>query len=211
MSERLIVSKGRVWGKQRRVTSSSWKNYAIFPSYADENSVLSILERGRTWVPVRENRTLNQSEIIAGESHWIRVDCLKGKTIWMPTSLEAFVSQVRASEKIIDMPVDPENEEGPKYSRETWERVAQFLLCYAQEAHTTFGIVLPTPKISPGSAGSIDVLWRNPKFRFLLKIPKDVGVPASYYGDDRGLNKVQGTLDVGGSLNAGLVLSVMGI
>ena len=58
-----------------------------------------------------------------------------------------------------------------------------------------FGRTIEAPKIYHGPAGSIDILWKHPKYRILINIPEDPNVPATFYGDDYKLEQIEGKFD----------------
>lgn len=58
--------------------------------------------------------------------------------------------------------------------------------------------VIEPPQINSGPGTSIDLLWRNDKYRLLVNISEDSEKPIEYYGDNNlGENSIKGKLKPG--------------
>lgn len=94
-------------------------------------------------------------------------------------------------EKLLAFKGDPEDENFVPISKETLERVKQFL--------TPLFIMFPagscTPRILPGPDGSVDIHWKSPQKELLINVPADKGAPVPFYGDDYGKLSIKGTIE----------------
>jgi hypothetical protein len=91
---------------------------------------------------------------------------------------------------------DWDDEGSPGYTQAFWEQAISFLRSNAERLRAKCGYWVPSPNITPGPYGSIDIHWKTQNRELLINIPSNPGEPASYYGDDRGKNKIKGTLNI---------------
>ncbi|MFQ5677782.1 MAG: hypothetical protein ACE5G1_17970, partial [bacterium] len=70
--------------------------------------------------------------------------------------------------------------------------------------------VIPTPKITPGPNGSIDILWKSANYRLLINIPDNPKKQASFYGDNFSTDTIEGTFNPS-NFNQGLLLTILNL
>src|SRR5665213_136827 len=87
---------------------------------------------------------------------------------------------------------DPEDE---IYNRETLDRAIAFLKSHISYVWESRATTAPLPAIGPGPAKSIDLYWEQSSWKLLVNIPADKNSDATFYGDDYGKNKTEGSLD----------------
>ena len=109
-------------------------------------------------------------------------------------SLNELENAIVKSEWLLTLEDDWDDEGAQKYSRETLDRALLFLKNHMQWAREKNGAALAVPRILPGPNGSIDLHWKSPAYEVLLNIPPAPAL-ASFYGDDYGNIRIQGTLD----------------
>ena len=109
-------------------------------------------------------------------------------------SVERLENAMRQSDWLLSLRDNWDDEGAQKYSSETLDRALWFLRNHMQWAREKYEAVLPIPRILPGPEGSIDLHWKCESFEVLLNIPPEPE-PASFYGDDFGNAKIQGTFD----------------
>jgi hypothetical protein len=114
---------------------------------------------------------------------------------WKATSHgSAIENAISKSRWILGQPVDPESVDSEGYSEAVWNRAIDFLRRSANSLVIRTGRDLVPPEILPGPQGSIDLHWDEPNFEMLINIPRQATAPAGFYADDRGENKLKGTL-----------------
>ena len=89
----------------------------------------------------------------------------------------------------------PDGEGSVSYSEATWNRAVEFVTLQWAHYFAVSGRSMPVPEILPGPAGSIDLYWKFSRFELLVNIPAEPQKPASFYGDDYGNAKIEGTFD----------------
>jgi hypothetical protein len=109
-------------------------------------------------------------------------------------SVERLENAMRQSRWLLSLRDDWDDEGAQKYSSETLDRALLFLRNHMQWAREKYDAVFPIPRILPGPDGSIDLHWKCESFEVLLNIPPEPDL-ASFYGDDFGNAKIQGTFD----------------
>jgi len=80
------------------------------------------------------------------------------------------------------------------HSESTWWRAVNFLIRHAIAIWQGHGRRIEAPKIWPGPEGSIDLHWESMASELLINVPASSDEPISFYGDDRGAQKIKGTL-----------------
>ncbi len=81
------------------------------------------------------------------------------------------------------------------YSQETLNRAVNFLKKHIRYAWEACGTTAPIPVIGPGPAKSVDLYWKQSSWKLLVNIPADDKLETTFYGDDYGRNKIEGSLD----------------
>lgn len=102
---------------------------------------------------------------------------------------------INASRNILELEDDWDGEGSRSYLIETWTRATEFLRLYALRSWERHGTIIDAPRILPGPDGSIDIHWKSGLHELLVNIPVDPTKPASFYGDDYGIARIEGTFD----------------
>ncbi len=113
----------------------------------------------------------------------------------LPPQLENLDRAIQKSRYMLDFPDNWDEEGSPAYSVNTWNIAVFFISNYAAWVLDTFKIVIPTPKILHGPNGSIDLFWKQDHFNLLINIPASKDENATFYGDDYGTQKVEGSFN----------------
>ncbi len=127
----------------------------------------------------------------------------------LPYNLKDIYDEIQESKYILEFDDDWDDEGSPSYKESTWETAVKFLINLVNMANNKIGFIIPTPKIYHSSDGSIDILWENEQFRFLINFPDDVNTKPSFYGDNYMSKKVEGSIDDPQNINPGIFLLLM--
>jgi hypothetical protein len=122
------------------------------------------------------------------EQHWIH---RKSRTI---APLANLIKAVNKAQSILTLPDDWDDAGSPAIRPETLRRAVLFLLLHAAVLWGRYSVIIPTPRISAGPDGSIDLHWRTRRRELLVSIPQDLKGPAPYYGDNFGTERRKGTI-----------------
>lgn len=119
--------------------------------------------------------------------------------VQLPNSFKVIANEIEESKHLLDLEEDWDGEGGMQITFETWKKAISFIVDYAMwlyDKHQHF--VIEPPQINPGPDTSIDLLWRNEKYRLLVNIPENSEQPVEYYGDNNhGENSIKGKLKTG--------------
>lgn len=115
----------------------------------------------------------------------------------LPAALSSIGQQVEQSRSMLSLEDNWDGEGSVGYNEETWQRAARVVVDSALRSWKTHRRVPPTPVISNGPDGSIDIVWRSSHRKLLLNVPEDPQDVATFYGRDleRGHSVVQGETD----------------
>jgi hypothetical protein len=114
----------------------------------------------------------------------------------IPNELSEMVSEIRDSEKILDLEYDWDSEGALPVPQFVWERAAKTLIIYSKWIWDNKGIKLVTPSIDALADGSVDIMWNGTKGRLLLNVRNSSSSEAHYYGDTyEGKNKFKGVIE----------------
>jgi len=94
------------------------------------------------------------------------------------------LTSIDAARPILDWPDDWDGEGSPAYREETLNRAQAFLIAGARALGDDVRREMPTPRVSPGPDGSIDLHWRGEGRMLLVNIPVDMDETIGFYGDD---------------------------
>lgn len=113
-----------------------------------------------------------------------------GETIIISSKLSELVAKIDDSKYLIDYRDEDENGEVTIYELATWVKAVRFLLFMADVSiqHNNF----PTPNITDGPDGSIDIHWESDAYRLLVNVPS-TEEPINFYGDNHRSFKLKGT------------------
>lgn len=110
--------------------------------------------------------------------------------------LQHLLTEIKESRAILDLQDDWDEEGSPGYTHSTWKLAVNFLVQNALWLWLDNGIPVEPPRILPGPDGSIDIHWQTCDHELLVNVPRDVGTPATYYGDTSAGESVKGSLDL---------------
>jgi hypothetical protein len=116
--------------------------------------------------------------------------------------LKAEIEQ--ATEHLLTLADNWDDEGSPAYSKEALARAAYFLTAHSAKGHDLCSSYPPAPRIGPGPNGSIDLHWKQEKWELLVNIPANDTQMAVFYGDDYGAAKIKGSFDPK-AVNLGIV------
>lgn len=112
-----------------------------------------------------------------------------------PSELQVIEERIQESRWILSLEEDWDGEGGRVVVEETWQRATSYLRSQALVCLSRHDVVIPSPRISPGPEGSIDIHWQTDSYELLVNIPENPAVPATFYGDDYGKLSIKGTFD----------------
>lgn len=115
---------------------------------------------------------------------------------------------IEKSKWILALESDWNDECALPISNETWKRTTNFLEAHAKWMVGVFGIEIKAPQIGPVPDGSIDLHWKTEEMELLINVPTNLNSPATFYGDDFGLIRIEGTVSLLG-YNRGLLAWLM--
>jgi hypothetical protein len=101
---------------------------------------------------------------------------------------------VRKAHTMLSLPDDWDDAGSPSIRPETLRRAVFFLLLNSAIVLWRYAAVVPTPRITPGPDGSVDLHWRTRRRELLINVPRESQEPFSYYGDDFGSDKRKGSI-----------------
>lgn len=101
---------------------------------------------------------------------------------------------IAASQCILQLPDNFDDEGSMAYSEGTWQRAVEFVRSHTIWVWEHLELVVNAPNIAPGPDGSIDIHWEDNQRELLVNIPSDRGAPLRFYGDDKGEDRIKGTL-----------------
>lgn len=113
------------------------------------------------------------------------------------------------SSKILTFKGDPEDESFVPCTKDTLDRAIGFLRFYARWMVTMYTSEIPTPVLTPGPCGSIDIHWKNPNKELLVNIPRESNAPMLFYGDDYNQIFIKGSLKSDAKLHPSIMMWLM--
>ncbi len=113
----------------------------------------------------------------------------------VPPELTPLAQALDQSAELLELEDDWDEQGSPGYQESTLERAKHFVWTNTLRLWETLDLSIDVPRILPGPDGSIDVHWKHGQRQLFLNVPADDDKPATYYGDDRSLNVVKGSLD----------------
>ncbi len=125
----------------------------------------------------------NQAEVKERTKVEVSIE-IEDKVIFFPWKLTHIARCIEESKQILDLEVGWDGMNGTRIDRLTWISAAHFLINYSKFISEKFDVVISAPEINPVKNGTIDIVWKTAKARFLINI-KFAGSQnfASYYGD----------------------------
>jgi len=101
---------------------------------------------------------------------------------------------INRSRWLLELQDDWDDAGATRYTQDVWQRAETFIFRSAKQFRDRVGLRAPEPKVLPGPRGSIDVEWTWGNRRLYINVPID-DAALSYYGDDRGVNRIEGTTE----------------
>lgn len=112
----------------------------------------------------------------------------------LPPNYAEIKTAVIRSRIMLEWEENWDGEGSPKYETATWNRGTTLLLRSIQRLWQAHRLQVDIPRISPGAAGSIDIHWRNDKYKLLLTIACDPNERANFYGENSVHEDMEGNL-----------------
>jgi len=103
---------------------------------------------------------------------------------------------IENSKFILDLPEKWDDEGSLNYLEETWRTATQFVRKTAFQFKKETGRWIDAPKITPSHDGSIDVRWKSLERSLLINFPADSISPANFFGSDKNIDTIKGTLNL---------------
>ena len=113
-----------------------------------------------------------------------RATAIRVGNLSVPLDLKSIVDRIRESQSALQSS-EAEPEDVESYQMETLTRVARFVLSASIEYWRSRNTVPPTPVISGGPDGSIDVVWRGRKRTLYLNVPESPDNVVTFFGTDQ--------------------------
>lgn len=102
----------------------------------------------------------------------------------LPNELRAIADRIDQSRGILALHDNWDGEGSPGYDEATWLRAAGLIVDMAVSFHHS-GRTVPSPIITEGDDGSIDVQWRTSTRNVLINVPREPGESITFYAHDR--------------------------
>ncbi|MEX2411973.1 MAG: hypothetical protein WD607_11530 [Candidatus Paceibacterota bacterium] len=132
------------------------------------------------------------------DSNSVRVSITDEYTIELPTELNDIANEINKAVEFLDNIEDWDPDEGEVYTYSTLKNASTFLADYSIWVLNEQGFVIPTPKIYPGPNGTIDILWKDEKFKLLVNVRPHPDLSATFYGKTNdGEEFVEGKFKIG--------------
>lgn len=110
---------------------------------------------------------------------------------------------IKASEYILTLEENWDDEGAPSYNKFVWQKAVDFLLEYSELVLKEYNKKIISPKIYHGPNGTIDILFENSNYTLLINILED-GLHAEYFGQDKRKNTAKGTINLS-NINKSLI------
>jgi len=136
---------------------------------------------------------------------------LSDNRIRIPLELKKIGDVIKASEYIVDLKDNWDDEGSKGYKSETWLNAINLILTYSVWIKENRFTIISPPQIYEGPEGSIDILWESKKYRLLLNVPEDKNLPISFYGDDFYKDSNKGTLPEYSKIKLALIESILSV
>jgi len=105
-------------------------------------------------------------------------------------------SLIVASRHMLELTPDWDDEGAVGYLESTWERAVRFISEITAPSISGTMRSVALPKITPGPEGSIDIRWKEQRRTLLVNFPADDRLAPDFFGSDRGVDSIKGTLDL---------------
>ena len=113
----------------------------------------------------------------------------------IPIELAYIRDVVERSRGMLTWEDDWDGEGSPRYADSTWRRAVGLIYHGAANLYASTRIRIAAPSVLPGPHGSIDIQWRQGRRRLLINVPAEPAAPITVYGDDRGDDTIEESLD----------------
>lgn len=104
-------------------------------------------------------------------------------SVAVPFEMKSIVDRVLLSQRILEAEQESAGD-GHPHLEETWQRATQFVMNASLEFWQIRQMVPPTPAITAGSDGSIDIVWRQGCRFVAANVPEEPVDIVTIYGRD---------------------------
>jgi len=127
----------------------------------------------------------------------------------LPSELSSIKRAISASEWILSLPDNWDDDGSGGYNFATLKSAISFLVDYAVEILNKEDVLIQPPRITPGPDGSIDLHWVENKYGLLLNFEPEPSDVITFYGEEGNGNYIKGKLKRG-EINRAILLFLMG-
>lgn len=167
--------------------------HSIF-TYKREETFVDISSASRTRLNWK-NSTQECEPVLKHNQKYIQIK-IGYEIFQIPSELSEIASEIKNSEKILELEFDWDSEGALRVPQYVWERAAKTLVIYSKWIWENKGVLLVIPSTDALSDGSIDIMWNGTKGRLLLNVRNLASSEAHYYGDTYGgKNKFKGAIE----------------
>lgn len=141
------------------------------------------------------------------EQENVNIEIDRDYVVTVPNLFADLARSIERSRQILYLE-DGWDDDGSKgYDRQTLVNAIEFIKKSTIRIWESSDVVIDAPAITPGADGSIDLLWRNEHYDLLIVVPAYPESTASFYGDDYGSTKIEGTFDISNvNINSGILM-----
>ena len=165
-------------------------------------TVLYFACHGSNWAPTQAEAYKAALDIVEAKPYigklnkpFLRVGLAHQERQTTPPNYDDIAAAIRKSREMLEWEADWDGEGSPAYLEETWQRATNLLRSSILELWDAQRKLAPTPRVTPGPNGSIDLYWHANNYKLLINIPVDSNEMADYYGQNQYGEIIEGTLD----------------
>ena len=152
------------------------------------------------WLSYKQNYMnhvhLFEKDVTVSNNH--RVGITENYSVELPNELKDIAEEIENAVTFLENMEDWDADEGEHYTFSTLKNAVTFLVDYSIWVLDEHSFVIPTPKIYPGPDGSVDILWKNEKFKLLVNIKPYPDLFATFFGKtNEGEEFVEGKFKIG--------------
>lgn len=135
----------------------------------------------------------------------VTIDITDNHSISIPYPFKDLIQSIEESKQILELGDNWDDNGGISYNSNTLINAIEFIARCTVEIWENYYIIIDAPAIIPGADGNIDLLWKDQNYDLLIAIPPYPSNTASFYGDDFGQTKIEGTFNIN-NVNRGILL-----
>lgn len=152
------------------------------------------------WINYKEDYMshvhLLEKDFIDSETQQVKIT--EGYSVELPPELKTIAREIEKAVSFLENIEDWDPDEGDLYSFATLKNAVTFLVDYSIWVFNVHDFIIPTPEIYPGPDGTIDILWKNEKFKLLVNIKSHPDLSATFFGKTTdGEEFVEGKFKIG--------------